>query len=86
MEILLVLLFTSLMCLSIGSLLLRKNPINQLKLEIFCSYTTFIVLILTLFKTEELYFFVFGILCAIPVGLTIPLKTKRLNRLNKGVL
>ena len=85
MEILLALLFISLLCLSIGSLLLKKNLINQLKLEIFCHYTTLIILILILFKTDELYIVLLSVLCATPVGLSIPLKTKRFNALKQSV-
>lgn len=74
-----ILLLTSLLCLSIGSLLLQKNPLNQLKFEIVCNFTILIILILILFNTDDFYIVLFSILCAIPVGLTIPLKTKRMK-------
>lgn len=79
MEILLALLFITLLCLSIGSLLLGKKTLNQLKLEIFCHYTILIILILIIFKTNDLFNVLASVLCAIPIALSIPLKTKRLN-------
>lgn len=77
MEILLALLLISLLCLSIGSLLLKMKPLNQLKLEIFCHYTTLIILIPIIFRTDNLLNVLASVLCAIPIALSIPLKTKR---------
>lgn len=72
-------LLISLLCLSIGSLLLKKKPLYQLKLGIFCHYTTLIILILIIFRTDNLFNVLASVLCAIPIALSIPLKTKRLN-------